>query len=248
MKKQILKATFLSCVVPFFIGCSGGSTDNSEQAATDQAVEEVVAESTESTETEIDISQIFIVWHEVADYDAWKVVYDGNSDAIRNGGMTQLVIGRDDDNQNNVFVAHMVNDLEAARVFVESDDLKAKMEEGGVSEPEVLTFIDVVSYVGPQPDILERMLVRHRVADWDAWSAAFEADGPTINESGLSMLLLGTDVDDSNVVNIAFVVHDQEKAEAYMNSDELKQKMADAGVEGEADVKFFTISEYADLD
>ena len=68
--------------------------------------------------------------HQVADYDAWRKVYDAfdrESLGVRGHAVYQTL-----DDPNEVTVWHDFDDGAAAESFAGSDDLKATMAEAGV--------------------------------------------------------------------------------------------------------------------
>lgn len=76
---------------------------------------------------------VSIVHHRVADYDAWKAVYDGVTDMQRAGGVLDHAVLRSADDPNMVVVVHTFATQEAARAFFgENPDLKEAMGSAGV--------------------------------------------------------------------------------------------------------------------
>ena len=68
--------------------------------------------------------------HQVADYDAWRKVYDAfDRESL---GVRQHVIHRRVDDPNEITVTHDFDDRATAESFAGSDDLKAAMSEAGV--------------------------------------------------------------------------------------------------------------------
>ena len=68
--------------------------------------------------------------HQVADYDAWRKVYD----AFDRGalGVRQHAVYRSVDDPNDITVWHDFDDPATAESFTNSDELKAAMTEAGV--------------------------------------------------------------------------------------------------------------------
>ncbi len=74
--------------------------------------------------------------HQVADYDAWRQVYDA-FDREPLGVRSHAVYRRLDD-PNEITVWHDFDDQAAADAFASSDELKATMAKAGVvSEPNI---------------------------------------------------------------------------------------------------------------
>jgi quinol monooxygenase YgiN len=68
--------------------------------------------------------------HHVADYDAWRKVYDAfDRESL---GVRRHAVYRTLDDANEVTVSHDFDDRAAAESFAGSDELKATMAEAGV--------------------------------------------------------------------------------------------------------------------
>jgi quinol monooxygenase YgiN len=72
------------------------------------------------------------VQHRVADYDAWRRVYDGVADLQREGGVTEEAVYRAADDPDNVLVMHRFGSADQARAFFQNPDLRAAMADAGV--------------------------------------------------------------------------------------------------------------------
>jgi hypothetical protein len=73
--------------------------------------------------------------HEVADYAAWKKVYDSVAPLQKKGGVFSKAVYQSTDNPNDVTVIHDFHSLAEAKAFAASPDLRAAMEKGGVKGP-----------------------------------------------------------------------------------------------------------------
>ncbi|MBV9354487.1 MAG: cyclase [Chloroflexi bacterium] len=72
------------------------------------------------------------VLHRVADYDAWRRVYDGVADMQREGGVTEDAVYRAEGDPNNVLVMHRFGSAQEAHSFFENPELRRAMQEAGV--------------------------------------------------------------------------------------------------------------------
>jgi hypothetical protein len=82
------------------------------------------------------------------------------------------------------------------------------------------------------------VVVRHRVADYSRWKEAFDAHlnkRKAAGEVGHRILL---SVDDPHEVTIVLDWDGLDRARRFAGSDDLKQTMQNAGVVGEAEVRF----------
>jgi hypothetical protein len=84
---------------------------------------------------------VSIILHRVADYDAWRKVYDSVSDMQNDGGVSRASVYRMADDPNNVLVIHHFDNVETAKAFFGRKDLKEAMQRGGVQgEPRIEIF------------------------------------------------------------------------------------------------------------
>jgi hypothetical protein len=72
------------------------------------------------------------VLHHVANYDAWRRVYDSVGDLQRQGGVTDEAVYRAEGDPNNVLVMHRFGSSQEAHSFLESPELRQAMQEAGV--------------------------------------------------------------------------------------------------------------------
>lgn len=80
---------------------------------------------------------IAFVRHHVADYDAWRRVYDSVSEMQREGGVTEAAVYRDHNDPNDVLVMHRFGSSDEAHSFLESPDLRETMVDAGVDADSV---------------------------------------------------------------------------------------------------------------
>jgi hypothetical protein len=72
------------------------------------------------------------VRHQVADYAAWRRVYDGFAPTQEALGVQANTVYQAADNPNDITVIHDFATLEAAQAFVGSAELRAAMHDAGV--------------------------------------------------------------------------------------------------------------------
>jgi heme-degrading monooxygenase HmoA len=88
-----------------------------------------------------------LIHHEVADYMAWKAVFDSNLDWRHEHGERSCRVFRSAGNVNEVTLLFEWENLETARAFVASDELKAKMARAGVKGAPRVDFLAEVHSV-----------------------------------------------------------------------------------------------------
>jgi hypothetical protein len=88
-----------------------------------------------------------LVHHEVADYTAWKAVFDSSQDWRRKNGERSCRIFRSAGNLNDINLFFEWENLEQARAFIASEELKAKMANAGVKGQPRVDFLTEVQSV-----------------------------------------------------------------------------------------------------
>jgi hypothetical protein len=87
------------------------------------------------------MSAILAVRHSVADYAAWRAVYDGVESLRAQHGCTGQQVFQMPGEPNDVFATHDFPSVEQAAAFAADPGLKSAMQNGGVtSEPRIEIF------------------------------------------------------------------------------------------------------------
>ena len=82
--------------------------------------------------------------HKVRDYDAWKTVFDDFSETRKQGGEKSYRICQTENDPNELDVIFEWDNVENARSFVKSPELKKAMEKAGVMEAPEISFLKEV--------------------------------------------------------------------------------------------------------
>ncbi|MEI7887336.1 MAG: cyclase [Actinomycetes bacterium] len=85
---------------------------------------------------------VLFIRHTVADYDAWRVAYDDAGGLRDKHGCTGEQVLRVPGDPNDVAAIHDFPTVAQAEAFVGDPELKAAMEQGGVTSPPRLEFFD----------------------------------------------------------------------------------------------------------
>lgn len=84
---------------------------------------------------------IALILHRVADYDAWRKVYDSVADMQKEGGVTKESVHRMADDPDNVLVIHHFDSVATAKAFLTRTNVKDAMQRGGIQgEPRIELF------------------------------------------------------------------------------------------------------------
>jgi heme-degrading monooxygenase HmoA len=88
---------------------------------------------------------LLLVDHRVADFDAWKKVYDDVRDWQRTGGVRFHQVLRSLDDPNRAIVTHVFDTRQAAQAFADNPELKEVMGKAGVDASSVkIEYLDEV--------------------------------------------------------------------------------------------------------
>jgi hypothetical protein len=82
-----------------------------------------------------------LIRHTVADFNQWKPVYDAHQLARQEAGLKEEYLLRSIDNPNEVILLFTVQDLEKARAFAASPDLRETMGKAGVLDKPDIIFL-----------------------------------------------------------------------------------------------------------
>ncbi len=85
-----------------------------------------------------------LIRHKVTDYNKWKPVFDEHAATRRASGSQGGHLFRSADDPNELVILFEWNDLEAARQFVQTEDLREAMEKAGVADQPDMFFLDEV--------------------------------------------------------------------------------------------------------
>ncbi len=84
------------------------------------------------------------------------------------------------------------------------------------------------------------VLIHHEVSDYTAWKAVFDSSFDLRRKNGERGCRIFRSAGNANELTLFFEWESLEKARAFLASEELKAKMASAGVKGAPRVDFLT--------
>jgi heme-degrading monooxygenase HmoA len=85
-----------------------------------------------------------LVKQNVGEFNKWKSLYDKHSDTRKASGSKGARMFRNTNNPNETLLLFEWNNIENARKFTQSDDLRQKMQEAGVIGQPDIFFLDEV--------------------------------------------------------------------------------------------------------
>jgi quinol monooxygenase YgiN len=173
-----------------------------------------------------------VATHEVRDYAAWKKVFDEHAATRTRSGILGTHINRAAENPNLVSLYLAAKDAASLHAFLGSEDLKATMQHAGVQGAPSIAFVTPVEDMAVKNRPLPGAIAKLRVADYDTWKKAFDTHGATRAKAGIVGHAINRGVDDPNVVVLYLQANSADPLKAFLASQDLKDTMAKAGVEG----------------
>jgi hypothetical protein len=82
-----------------------------------------------------------LVRHKVADFAKWKPAYDAHASARQKAGLKEEHLFRNADDPNEVILLFSAEDIDKAKAFAASDDLRQAMQRAGVSDKPDVYFL-----------------------------------------------------------------------------------------------------------
>jgi len=215
----------LSACLALSVSCNSGGDKKDDKAAKDTAASVMAAPPAAPKD-------VMVVKHKVANFAKWKIGYE-SGDSIRAAhGLHNYVIGRGLEDSNTVLVAMFMDDADKAKAFASDPVLKDAMKKHGVTSNPEFDYIHRVSGDTNTLSTMDRVMVKHKVKDFDAWKKVFDEDKQARKDAGLTDRSLGYTVGDNHMVSIVFAINDMAKVKAFMSSKSLADKMKAGGVEG----------------
>lgn len=187
-----------------------------------------------------------LVAHRVADYAAWKAAFDDHIDARREAGCLGHHINRGVDDPNMVYVYLPAADPDKLREFLDSPDLASVMRDAGVEGSPAVHVMRPVSAAYIPDKILAGIIVTHPVEDYDAWRAVYDDFDLYRKECGIVGHAVNQELDDPNKVIVYHQAESLNALRAFVDSNELKERMRDGGVAAPPEIRFVEVVDFAD--
>ncbi|WP_460558226.1 hypothetical protein [Ferruginibacter profundus] len=231
-------------IIMAFVFTACNNADEKKAEPTAAAPDTTAAKPKETAPAPATLFNVAVIIHKVANYTKWLPLYESDDSARMANGLSNYVLGRGmDKDSNTVLVALKMADPVKAKAMASSPALKEKMKQGGVIGAPIVFFEEnVMMDTSTMANTIARVMVTHKVKDWDAWKKEFDSHKQVRLDAGLVDRVVGHSIDDNHMVRIVFAITDMAKAKAFMASKDLKDKMAAAGVEGPPTFFYYTIA------
>ena len=178
--------------------------------------------------------------HPVANFESWRRGFEDHQPAREAAGILGHHLNRGEDDPNMVSVYLAVSDVDRARAFTESDDLKQIMQEVGVTGPPEISFMTPLRESIVWDRELPAMIVRHSVSDVDSWLAGYDAADALRAEAGIIGHAANQSQDDPSMIVVYHQAESFDQLRDFLADPALQTAMKEAGVTSEPEVTFHT--------
>lgn len=234
---------FLAAIC-FAVGMSFSisSCNNGEEKKADENSADSGAIKAPEPATPAKPANLMVMMHKVANYAKWQAGYEAGDSMRLANGLHNYVLARGIKDTNMVMVVVKIDDAAKAKEFTTLPGLKAAMQKAGVTGAPTVSYLDVQMQDTTANTTSTRVMVTHKVKDWDAWKKVYDEDKQNRLNAGLTDRVLAYSIGDNHMVTIVFLVSDMKKAEDFSKSPELKAKMEAGGVEGPPSFFYYTVA------
>jgi hypothetical protein len=182
-----------------------------------------------------------VVLHsKVADFDGWYAAFNSHEDARRAAGILGHHINRAEVDPNEISVFMALSDLEKAKEFAASDELRERMVASGVVGAPEITYVTPAREAVVWDRELPAFILSHSVADFDRWLEGYDGAADLQRDSGIIGHAANRSLDDPSLAIVYHQAASFDTLRAFLGNDELKAKMQEAGVTSAPDVHYFT--------
>ena len=222
----------------FLFSCNSGE----EKKAEDKPADSSTIKAPETTPPPVKPSNLMIITAKLVNFAKWLPDYESHDSLRKSFGLHNFTVARGVKDSNMVMVALKMDDPARAKEFANSADLKARMKKSGVVGPPTISFLDMQMLDETPNTTSTRVMIKHKVKDWDAWKKSFDGHKQARMDAGLTDRALGYEVGNNKMVSIVLLVSDMKKAEDFSKSEDLKKKMQEGGVDGPPTVFYYTVA------
>ena len=220
-----------------FSACNSGG----DEKATDKTTTTDTTAQQKPPETPQAPRMTMLIKHKVANFDKWLPLYEGHDSARVAYGLHNFVVSRGIKDSNMVMIALHMDDTAKAKQFSMLPDLKTTMQKAGVIGAPMMMYTVSAWYDSTTNSSTTRVMINQKVKDWDTWKKAFDGHKQARMDAGLTDRAVSRGVGDPNMVSVVLAVSDMKKAEDFMKSKDLKDKMTEGGVVGAPDIWFYHV-------
>jgi hypothetical protein len=186
-----------------------------------------------------------LIVHRVADYDGWKLVFDGHAAAREAAGCSGHYLKRGIDDEAMVYVYCPASDEQRLRAFLESEELAEAMARAGVEGPPSINLMKLASRDLVSGRMLPGIIMMHSVDDYETWRADYDALDGFRAQSGIVGHAVARKLDDADDLVVYHQAEQLDDLRAFVASAELRQLMESSGAAADLEVHFIRVVDFA---
>ena len=216
---RFLATSFAASMLILLSSCNSADDTKTEESTTNTATETTTAaDKAPETTAPAKPANIMLMEFKVADYAKWQSKFESRDSIRRPYGLTNYVAGKGLDDPKKVIVFLKMEDANKAKELAASQGMKDRMKEAGVTGTPAFTYLETIMDDNSTIPQTNRLIMTHKVKDWDAWKKEFDNHKQARLDAGLIDRALGHAVDDKQQAVIVFAVTDMAKAKAFLQS------------------------------
>lgn len=212
--------------------CGGNEADNETETTVTDTTTTMTTQPAAPSPIDTTPIHLMLIRQKVRNFATWKPSYDARDSIRQASGLHNYVLGRGVEDTSAVLIALRADDIEKAKAYSRSPELRRAMQKGGVIGTPSFHFLTTTYRNTATDNSTLRSLAWFTVKDWATWRSSFESGRSEREANGLTDRAYGHDVDNDRKVLVSYAVNDSAKARAYWKSDGLKQRMTAAGITG----------------
>jgi quinol monooxygenase YgiN len=179
-----------------------------------------------------------LVAHRVADYGAWKKVFDQHLPARKEASCFGHHVHRDADDPSMIYVYCPASDADKVRAFINSPDTGNAMRDAGVVGSPTVTVMKPTLGDVVLDEKLPGLIASHDVEDYDRWLTVYEEFNAHREQRGIVGHAVNQELGNPNRVIVYHEARDMDTLRTLADSEKLKDAMQRGGVVGAPDIRF----------
>jgi heme-degrading monooxygenase HmoA len=216
----------------------GGAPPPVAQSTPTAATTDKPAPATTTPETSAAPAAAAVIIHEVADYKAWRTVFDGHAAARKRAKITQAHVNQAADNPNLVTVYLAADSAASIQAFASDPEVKTTMIKGGVKGEPMVIAITPVEDKTIKDRALPAALIRFKVANYETWKSAFDGNAADRTKAGIIGHAVNRVSADMSTVIVYLQSESLDSLRTFTSSPELRAVQQRAGVQGPPQISF----------
>jgi len=196
----------------------------------------------QNAELNVEPAQFMIMIEKVKNTEQFEKYFSETAGKINKYGVVPIGFARDANDPNMVIVGNAVLDLNQARSYIQSEQIKEDMQKSGAETNPETRFIYCLDETDDNTGNNKIMILTHTVKNYDVWRKKFFASERERIQSGLRYIAIVHTIDHPEEISLVFSCSDFKTAKEFVESKYLKNAMADAGISSEPKAQYVILN------